>query len=29
VHFDQLVVNVAISCEITTEPLCTLWHIFW
>jgi len=25
VEFDQLIVNVAISCSVTSKPLCTLW----
>jgi len=25
VHFDQLIVNAVISCDVTSKPLCTLW----
>jgi len=25
VHFDQLIVNAAIRCGVTSKPLCTLW----
>jgi len=25
VHFDQLIVNAAVSRGVTSKPLCTLW----
>jgi len=25
VHFDQLIINAAVSLGVTSKPLCTLW----
>jgi len=25
VHFDQLIVNAAVTRNVTSKPLCTLW----